>query len=142
MDRWRSNWRVVSPSGAVRADVGWTAAARRAARRDLRALPSGTPVVLCASAPLAVRRSRRLAGHAGIELDRAYLAFPSAAAPAYLVEDAPAAARVFVADVLVAPPGSVLTTPIGAVLAVVRRSAPWRLLRALAPGRVIVGWKA
>jgi hypothetical protein len=139
MDRWRSNWRVISPAAAVRADVGWSRRGRRAARHALEALPAGTPVVLCASAPLALARSRRFAARAGVELDRAYLAFPSAATPAYLVEDAPAATRVFAADVLVAPPGTRLTTPIEALLAVVRGLGPWRLLRTLAPGRVLVG---
>jgi hypothetical protein len=140
--RWTGNWLMVSPGGAVRADVGWSRRERRATRETLRALPAGTPVVLCASAPLAWSRCRRFAARAAVELDRGYLAFPSATAPAYLVEDAPAPARVFADDVLVAPPGSALTTPISAVLGVLRRVPPWRLLRTLAPGRVVVGWRA
>lgn len=138
-ERWRNNWRVVSPDGAVRIDLERSAARCRAAARTMRALPAGTPVVLAATAPGAFRRCRTFASNAGIEPEREYLAFPSASAPAYLVEDAPAPVRVFVETVLVIPPGTVFSTPIGIGLSVLRAVAPWRLTRMIAPGRIVVG---
>ena len=138
-ERWRNNWRVVSPDGAVRIDLERSAARCRAAARTMRALPAGTPVVLAATAPGAFRRCRTFASNAGIEPEREYLAFPSASAPAYLVEDAPAPVRVFVETVLVIPPGTVFSKPIGIGLSLLRSVAPWRLTRMIAPGRIVVG---
>ena len=138
-DRWRSNWRVVSPPAAVPVELRRSAAGRAAARQRISGLPAGTPVVLFASAPGAIRRCRSFASKAGIRLDREYLAFPSAAAPGYLVEDQAAPIRAFVKSVLVAPPRSPLSTAIEAGLGLVRGLSPRRLARRLAPGRVVVG---
>lgn len=138
-ERWRNNWRVISPDGAVRVDLERSAAKYRGAERTIRDLPAGTPVVLAAAAPGAFRRCRTFASNAGIEPEREYLAFPSASAPAYLVEDAPAPVRVFVETVLVIPPGTVFSTPLGIVLSLLRTVAPWRLIRMSAPGRIVVG---
>lgn len=137
--RWRSNWRVVSPAGGTRLELPRSRRRRRELERDVRELPAGTPVVLCAAAPGAAGRCRSFAARTGIQLERRYLAFPSAAAPGYLVEESAAPVGVFVETVLVAPPGTVLSTPIGAGLGVLRALGPWRLTRRLAPGRVIVG---
>jgi hypothetical protein len=98
-------------------------------------------VVLSVAGPAAAVRCRSFAAAAGVELERQYLAFPSAGAPAYLVEDAPAPAQLFAANILVAPPRSRATAPIDAVLALLRSMKSWRLLRTLAPGRVAVGRK-
>jgi hypothetical protein len=141
-ERWRNNWRVVSPAGAVRVDLERSAEKSRGAARTLLDLPAGTPVVLAATAPGALRRCRTFASNAGIEPEREYLAFPSASAPAYLVEDAPAPVRVFVETVLVIPPGTVFSTPIGIGLSLLRAVAPWRLTRMIAPGRIVVGRRA
>jgi len=138
-ERWRSNWRSVSPEGALRVDLGGPAARRRDLERAIRELRGGTAVVLTASAPGAIGRCRAFASRAGIELKREYLALPSARAPAYLVEDSPAPVRVFVRTVLAVPPGSTLATPMGACLSVLRALSPWRLIRIVAPGRVVVG---
>ena len=138
-ERWRDNWRAVSPPGAVRVTLEGTHASRRAMTGLVRDLPAGSPVVVSASAPGAGRRCRAFAARAGVELERQYLALPSAAAPAYLVEDAPAPVEVLVKTVLAAPPGTRLSTPIGAALSVVRALSPWRLMRVLAPGRLVVG---
>ena len=138
-ERWRNNWRVISPAGAVRVDLGRSAAKGRALRQRTRDLPAGTPMIMFASAPTAVRRCRAFASATGIEVEREYLAFPSARTPAYLVEDAPAPVGVFVKTVLVAPPGSALATPVSAGLSILRAFTPWRLIRAIAPGRVAVG---
>jgi hypothetical protein len=140
--RWRSNWLVVGPPGTLRVDVERSPRARRAARSRLADVPAGTPIALFASGPGAIGRCRAFATRAGVELDRAYLAFPSAAAPAYLVEDAPDLVRVFVKTVLAAPPRARFATPIALALEVIRCLSPWRLIRALAPGHVAVGRRA
>lgn len=137
--RWRENWRAIAPVGAVLAPVARSRAQRRASLAALRKLPPGTAVVVSASAPAASARCRRFATAAGLELERAYLAFPTAAAPAYLVEDAPAPVRVFVANVLAAPTGSRFLLPMELALGVLRTLKSWRLVRTLAPGRVVVG---
>lgn len=138
-NRWQENWRVVGAPGAVRVDVGRSAAKRRISNQIVRALPAGTPVVLCASAPGAIGRCEDLASEVGIELERAYLAFPSADAPAFLVEDDPAPVGVFVQTVLAAPPRTAFALPIEAGLSLLRPVNPWRLLRRIAPGRIVVG---
>lgn len=138
-ERWQNNWLAVSPPGAVRVDLQRSAAKRRALERRIRSLRPGTPVVVCVSGPRAIRRCRAFASETGIELDREYLAFPSAGTPAYLVEDAAAPVRVFVKTVLAAPPRTMFSLPIGAGLSLLRALKPWRLLRTIAPGRVVVG---
>jgi len=138
-ERWRGNWRVVSPLGGVRIELPRSRRRRRDVERTVRELPAGTPVVLCASAPGAGGRCRRFAARAGIAPERRYLAFPSAAAPGFLVEEGAAAVGFFLRTVLVAPPGTMLSAPIGAGLSVLRALAPWRVTRGLAPGRVVVG---
>ena len=140
-ERWQDNWRVIGPPGAVRVDVERSSAKRRARAQDLRGLPPGTPVALFASAPGAIRRCRSFAAQAGIDPERAFLAFPSARAPAYLVEDAPEATRFFVGTALVTPPKMRMAAIVGAALAVLRALRPWRLLRRIAPGRVVLGRK-
>jgi hypothetical protein len=137
--RWRNNWLAVGPAGAVHVDLGRSMTKRHVHEPSLRDLPHGTAVVLCASAPGAIRRCRRVAAEAGIELEREYLAFPSARSPAYLVEDAPATIGVFVNTALVTPPRTPFSTAIEACLGLLRALSPWRLIRRIAPGRVVVG---
>jgi hypothetical protein len=138
-ERWRSNWRAVAPAGATRVELPRWRFARPVSGQGLRGLPAGTPVVLAAGAPGAGRRCKRAAARAGIALEREYLAFPSAEAPAYLVENAPAPMRVFVQTVLAVPPRSSLALPIQAVFSLLRRAGAWRLLGVLAPGHIAVG---
>ena len=138
-ERWRDNWRVVAPSGAVPIEVGRSASRRRAASETVRALPPGTPVVLGVGLPWPRSRSRAFALEAGLDIERAYLAFPSARAPGYLVEDAAAPVAHFLRTVLVAPPGTLVTAPVAAALALLRGLGLWRVVRALAPGRIVIG---
>jgi hypothetical protein len=138
-ERWLDNWRALAPIGAVRIDVGRSAAARRAARETVAGLATGTPVVLCAAAPGAIGRCRRFAAESRVTVDRAYLAFPSAAAPAYLVQDAPESVGAFVERMLAAPPRMRVTAPVDLCLAVLRIVNPWRILRAVTPGLLVVG---
>jgi hypothetical protein len=74
-----------------------------------------------------------------VMLEREFLAMPSLAAPAYLVEDARETVEVFLKTVLVTPPGVPLTGLVDRVLGMVRALRPLRVIRALAPGRVVVG---
>ena len=137
--RWRSNWRAVGPDGAIRVQLPRSRTARRASELGLRSLPAGTSVVLLAAAPGAVRRCTAVAVQAGIVPEREYLAFPSAEAPAYLVEDEPASVRVFVHTVLAVPPRTTLALPIHLAFRILRSVGTWRLTRLLAPGRIVVG---
>ena len=138
--RWRNNATALAPTGAVHVHLG-RSIARSGSADSLRDLAPGTPVVLSASAPGAIRRCRRVAGRAGVDLDREYLAFPSAASPAYLVEDAQPTIRLFVDTSLVTPPRAPFATPIEACLGLLRLLSPWRLIRRIAPGRVVVGMR-
>lgn len=138
-ERWRDNWVAVSPPGALRVDLRRSGAQGNALTQRIRHLPSGSAVALFASAPGAIRRCRRFAAAADVELEGEYLAFPSATTPAYLVEDDPAPVRLFVETVLVAPPRAAFAKPFAAALWLLRAFGPWRLIRALAPGRVVVG---
>jgi hypothetical protein len=139
-ERWNENWVAVSRPGSVRIDLGLSRAKRRAAERAIEALPRGTPVVVAAS-PLGALGRKRFASNARLALEREYLVFPSARAPAYMVEDARGPIRFFLAGVLVTPPRTRtrLSTPIGAVLFLARAFKPWRLVRMVAPGRLLVG---
>jgi hypothetical protein len=128
--RWRENWRALTTAGAVHVELPRSAAGRRRSVDAVRALDSGTPVVVSARAPRALARCRSFAADAGLQLDRRFLAFPSASEPAYLVEEAPATVRVFLANMLVTPPRA---------RAVLRRLGSAPVVGLLAPGRVIVG---
>jgi hypothetical protein len=138
-DRWRDNWLVVSPDGSLRIDLRWRRSRRRAQSDAVRELPAGTPVALFATAPGAIGRCKRFASEAGIEVEHEYLAFPTAAAPGYLVEDAPASVGVFANTFLAAPPRSRLSTPLEAGFSLLRRLDSWRLIRTIAPARLAVG---
>jgi hypothetical protein len=139
-ERWHGNLAFVRPQGALVAEVPGGRRGRRQLEAALRALQPGATVVLEASGPLAARRCRLVARRSGIELCREYAALPSARAPAYLVEDAPASAALFVRSLLAPPPRSRLATPVSAALWAMRRMRdPSGILRTLAPGRVTVG---
>jgi hypothetical protein len=137
--RWRANWLVVSPPGAVRVDLRRWRANHQDAMRAVGDLPAGTPVVLSAVAPGAIGRCRSFAAETGIEVEGEYLADPTASAAAFLVEDAPATVRVFVKTLRDAPPRGFFTPLIEAAVVLLRTLSPWRLIRAVAPGRVVVG---
>jgi hypothetical protein len=138
-ERWRDNWLAVSPDGSLRVDLRRGRPRRRAQSDAVRKLPAGTPVVLFAKAPGAIGRCKSFASEAGIEVEQEYLAFPSAAAPGYLVEDAPASVGVFVKTFLAAPPRSRFSTLLEAGFGLLRRLDSWRLMRRIAPARVAVG---
>jgi hypothetical protein len=138
-ERWRDNWLVVSPPGALRVDLDRSSARRDGLKRRIRELPPGSPIVLVASGPGAVRRCKSFAAATNVNLESEYLAFPAADAPAYLVEDNPAPLRLFVKTILAAPPRSTLPKSLAAGLGLLRALRPLLLIRAIAPGRVAVG---
>jgi hypothetical protein len=72
-------------------------------------------------------------------VEREYLTVPSARAPAYLVEDTPTSVGVFLESVLFAPPGLPFSPVIEALLVIARKLRAWRLVRAAAPGHMLVG---
>jgi hypothetical protein len=136
-DRWTENWRTVAPPGAVHIELGRT---REPSWGSLRHdIAPGTHVVVSASAPRAARRCRRFAAASGIALEREFLAYPSARAPAYLVEDARVTVAQFAERCLVAPPRVPFATVVDRGVALVRLVRAWWLVRLLAPGRVVVG---
>jgi hypothetical protein len=141
-DRWRNNWRAISPPGAAVIELTRSPAKRADAIVRIRGLSSGAPVVLIASAPWAVRRCKRVAHETQVELEREYLAFPTATAPAYLVEDVRATIRLFAETILVAPPRAAASIGVQSAVHLLRALNPWRLIRLLAPGRVAVGRKS
>jgi hypothetical protein len=130
---------VASPPEAIEVSLPRSAARRRRLAHTLRDLPAGTPIVVLASAPGAARRTRRFTSRAGLQPEREYLAFPSAAAPGFLIEDAPATVHTFVDRFLIVPPRMPLARAIDSGLGLVRALKAWPLVRALAPGRVVVG---
>jgi PKD domain len=109
-NRWRGNSQVVAPGEAFPVHLVPFNRRGEALARTVAALPPGTPVVLSSSAPWAAGRCRRFATRAEIDIQRAYLALPSARAPAYIVEDAPASVATFVRTALVVPPRTILST--------------------------------
>ena len=137
--RWRDNWRSLTSGDAVHFELPRAKGARQASLAEARELPAGTPVVFSSPAPVAAGRCRAFASAAGIEVEREYLAFPTAAAPAYLVEDLPAPVRLFIANALVVPPRSRFSLVMEIGVTVLRGLRSWRLVRTLAPGRVVVG---
>jgi hypothetical protein len=139
-ERWRDNSRIVGPQGAVRVRVPWRALLRgSASRAGVRNLPAGAAVILVASAPAAGLRCRAFAARTGIALEREYLAFPTADAPAYLVERAAPSVRLFTRSILASPPGTSLRLPIHLLLGLLRAVGSWRVIEACAPGRVALG---
>jgi hypothetical protein len=138
-ERWRDNWLAVGPADAVRVKVDRSRPRRRAQAGAIGDLPAGTPVVLSASGLGAIRRCRDIASQAGIVFEREFLAVPSAAAPAYLVENARGPVEVFLGTLLVTPPRTPFAGMVDIALGVVRALSPWRLMGVLVRGRVLVG---
>jgi hypothetical protein len=127
------------PPGAVRVDLRRWRANYRDALRAVADLPAGTPVVLSAVAPGAIGRCRSFAADTGIEVDGEYLAFPTASAP-------------LISSRTHRPPfvsssrrcwslrrAAFSHTVIEAAVVLLRALRPWRLMRVVAPGRVVVG---
>jgi hypothetical protein len=135
---WATRYRVLAAPDAVVVDVLRGRRARRAAVAAVRALPAGRGVVLRGS-----RSSvNEVARAARVRIARELIALPSAAAPAYLVEDDAAPLALLCAEFLSVPPGLVrLAGPAGVLLRVGALAARSRLARHLLRSRIAVGWR-
>jgi hypothetical protein len=96
-------------------------------------------VVIVSGAPRAAVRCRTFAARTGIELEREYIALPSAAAPAYLIEDARETFRAFVDQVQASPSRGLVGLAHDAALQLMQTLRPRGLVAWFAGGRVAVG---
>jgi hypothetical protein len=136
---WSENWRAVTPPGAARFDLP-----RRGSRLHLQEqvtrLPSGTPVAIRARGVGSSLRCKRFARRAGLAVAKCYLQLPSARAPAFLVETAPASLDYLMGAVATVPPGGATAAPVMDLgLRGLRRICKSRLFLALAPNLLMVG---
>jgi hypothetical protein len=139
VERWRQNRHVIAPADAFVAEMAALPRSSGALLGEVGALAAGSPVILCSPPPFARRRCRRFAAAAGIDIHGEYLALPTAGAPAYLVEDSPAATAYFLRSILVPPPRRIWTTPFRLCLSVLSRLPnPGLIVRLIAP-RMVVG---
>jgi hypothetical protein len=131
-------WRLLAPKEAVVVDMPSGLLAVRRASAQLRALPTGTPVVLLDHRPGGRLRVRRIAATGAVVVDRQYVVLPSLRKAIVVAEDT-ADSLLWTCRSLVAPPPGV-TWAHGLVDAAIRflRRRPgvagW-----LAAGRVVVG---
>jgi hypothetical protein len=131
---WRRNLSVLGPPDASYGDLPRSIAD---ARRDPVG-GDGSPLVLGARASRG--RTARLAAAAGRRVDRTFLAFPSLASPAYLVEASDAALSYFLAVAATVPPGVTrLALPVDLTMSLARRDASRRILSRRWRERVVVG---
>jgi hypothetical protein len=131
-------WRLLAPADAVVVSMPAGPLGVRRAAAELRALPTGTPVVLLDTRLGGRLRSRRIAAAGVMEVDRQYVALPSLSRAIVVAEDS-AAALAWACRTLVAPPPGVTWAHalVDAAIRFLRRKpalAGW-----LAGGRVVVG---
>jgi hypothetical protein len=139
VERWRQNRYVIAPADAFVAEVAPFRRGSRALLDEVETLAAGSQVIVCSPAPFARRRCRRFTSAAGVDIQREYLALPTAGAPAYLVEDSPAATAYFLRSIIAPPPGRIWTAPVRMCLsAVCRLPNPGLVVRSVAP-RMVVG---
>lgn len=127
----RRPWLVLAPADAIELEP-------RSMRKTLRLAP-GTPVVLVANRPLAQRHLRRVAGRAGISVQRELIVLPSTRSPLVVVDDEDQSIALFWQAVAMVPPG--LTHAQGVATLVLRflALASPALTRRFAPGRILIG---
>jgi hypothetical protein len=136
--RWRDNLLVLGPEDALRTAVPRTRSAVEGVLAQLRAADPRSGVVL--DGRVGTTGVRAVARSLGVQVEREFLAFPSHASPAYLVESTPAAVEYFCSCILTVPPRTTwMTLPIDLGLRALQRSAPREMLRAMTPSRVVVG---
>jgi hypothetical protein len=133
-------WRLLTVPGSVQIDVPGSYAARRRLARQLRTLPSGTPVVLCSNTPGSRGRCRRFAREAGISGVREFVGIPSLYSPTCYVEDTRPALAYFFSNVLTLPwGGPSMTAMFGAGKQIARHLRLWGMVGAFAPVRIVLG---
>ena len=133
-------WRLLTDAKTLQVDLPASSTAQRRLCEEIRALPTGTRIIVCSNAMGSRWRCRRFAAAAGITLLREYVAIPSAQAPTYYVEDTPQALRYFFSHVLALPFGGAATS---AAFAAAKAAAgfvfPAALPGAVAPARIVLG---
>ncbi|GAB3255520.1 hypothetical protein GCM10027425_15640 [Alteromonas gracilis] len=127
-------WRLLAAAGTVEA--------RHVRPGALRALPLGTPVCLVEDRLLARARLRRLARRAGIEIERELIVLPTLASAVVVLDDAPEAVAAFWERIAATPPGVARAHGAADLGVRVARRLPWQVTGAVAPGRVLLGWRA
>ncbi len=136
---WAQRYQVLTAADAVVVDVPRGRRARHAAAARLRALPRGRGVVLRGSSTSV----HALARAAGVRVTRELIALPSAASPAYLVEDDAVPLALLCSAFLSVPPGLVrLAGPAAALLRAGGVAGRFKPARRLLRSRIAVGWRA
>lgn len=133
-------WRLLAPEAAMQLDLPASNSALFDLEEQVRRMPAGTEIVLCASTLGSRWRVRRFTRNAGIDILREYVAIPSAGPPTCYVEASPLALRYFFTQVSTLPGGG---AAVSALLAAAKKAArlvfPTALIAALAPTRVVFG---
>ncbi len=136
-------WLALVAEGGVVVDLrsapgGWRGSARR-----VRALPPGSRVAVCDFSPASAWRCRRFAAHAGMAPHREYALLPGLAGPGFAVDLRAAPVSYFWAGLFAMPAGP---APLLTLAALASRAGRTRFgaafLRALAPGRLLLGTRA
>jgi len=136
---WAQRYRLLAAPDAVVMDVPRGRRARRAAAVALRSLPLGRGVVLRGSS----FSVKALARDARVRIARELIALPSAASPAYLVDDDAGSLALLCRELLSVPPGLVrLAGPAGALLRIGGLAGRSNLARQLLRSRIAIGWRA
>jgi hypothetical protein len=120
-------------------EVPRTAVERSHLIRQVRQLPAGTPVVVCAGGVGSRGRSRRFARAVSLAVEAEYLAFPALATPAFLVRNARRPLRYFWSALAAVPPGTVRHAAAFDLAIGVLQRLPAALQSQASPGRVLVG---
>lgn len=130
-------WRLLAPAGSAVIGISSGPQAVRQAAARVRALPTGSPVILLDHRPGSLR-ARRVAATTAMTVSREYVALPSLRTAIVYVEDSRSALR-FACQSLVAPPPGLTWAhgPAHAGIWLLRRCP--RLASQLAAGRVIIG---
>lgn len=137
------HWRLLDPPGAAVIRLARPRRARQAARRDVRAVRPGSPVVLECTGWGARWHCTHFARREGLDIGRSYVVLPTLRRASFRVEDAPAARTWFADHLLTTPPGAGRLTPVvDLAVQLLRVAARSALLGALAPGRVVVTTRA
>jgi hypothetical protein len=128
--------RVLAGPGTLVVDVPRGRRRRHVLATRIRELPSGQDVVLRGGG----RAVRWVARAADLHVARDFVALPSAARPAFLIEDDGASLPALAGTLLSVPPGvSVLALPADLLLRAGRVALRARWARSLLPFRVLVG---
>jgi len=133
-------WTIVAPAGSQVIAVPGDAVGRGDVLAQMRAMPSGSTVMLLDGRPGSRRRLRVLARAAAVEIEHEYVVLPTLRSAFVIVDDTPTTVAWLYGSVLTVPPGTtLLAAPVDLAIRLLRRLAPWWLLGVIAPGRALMG---